>query len=216
MVFHLCVEEKALNHKQPAIVLLGPTGSGKTPLGAMLEQFGFHGTKCAHFDFGQNLRRVVQRGESDGVVSREDIEFLRGVLERNVLLEDKHFPIAQRVLQSFLRRRRVDDQTIVVMNGLPRHIGQAQALATLLEMQHVILLQCSYEVICERIARNTGGDRSARTDDDITAIKRKLEIYAERTAPLVSHFRRQGAAVQELVVTATMTAEDMWRRLSGA
>jgi hypothetical protein len=43
----------------PALLLLGPTGAGKTPLGDWLEAHGLWGRPCHHFDFGANLRAVV-------------------------------------------------------------------------------------------------------------------------------------------------------------
>ncbi len=42
-----------------AILLLGPTGSGKTPLGQALEKKGLAGRRCVHFDFGANLREIA-------------------------------------------------------------------------------------------------------------------------------------------------------------
>ncbi|MFO7905437.1 MAG: nucleoside monophosphate kinase [Pirellulaceae bacterium] len=199
--------------RQRAVLLLGPTGSGKTPLGAMLEDQGLKGQPCVHFDFGYNLRQVVTKSESDEVVSERDIEFLRGVLEHGALLEDRDFPIARRLLASFLRKRDVQAGTIVVMNGLPRHVGQAQALNSSLDVRAVILLQCSPEVVRQRIATNAGGDRTRRTDDDAEAIERKLEIYAQRTAPLVSYFRGRGTAVLEIPVTVGMTCEETWSQV---
>jgi len=198
----------------PAWILLGPTGSGKTPLGTQLEERGYQGANCVHFDFGESLREVAARGEPDAVVSAKDIEFIRSVLDAGALLEDKDFPLAERLLISFLRRRNARPDTLVVMNGLPRHVGQAQALNAILEVRRVVVLQCSAEVVHARIVSNAGGDRAAREDDDVGAIGRKLEIYAFRTAPLVEFFQRQGIDTVELQVTPTMTAEQMHALLS--
>ncbi len=196
-----------------AIVLLGPTGAGKTPLGEMLQSKGVGGRRCVHFDFGDNLRQVVARSQPDEIVSQKDIEFLRGILETGALLEDQDFPIAQRVLVAFMQRQSVAADTIIVMNGLPRHVGQAEALSQSLYMRHVILLQCCPDVVLRRIASNTGGDRTRRVDDDTRAIARKLEIYAQRTAPLVDFFRNRGAMMVDIAVTATMRGEEMWNQL---
>ena len=43
-----------------AILLLGPTGSGKSPLGDELEANGLNGRRCLHFDFGRRLRRAAE------------------------------------------------------------------------------------------------------------------------------------------------------------
>ena len=208
-----------IKHCQPmtrlldAIVLLGPTGSGKTPLGQFFEMQSTDEIRFVHFDFGENLRQVVACGRPDDRVTDSDIAFLRRVLETGALLEDKDFPIAMRILQSFLVRRQVTDTTTVVLNGLPRHIGQASSLASLLDVRRVVLLRCSPEVVQQRIANNAGGDRADRTDDQLAAIQNKLNLYQQRTIPLVEHYRVQGADIVPVEVTATMTAAEMWQLL---
>lgn len=47
--------------RTPAVLLLGSTGSGKTPLGDLIERRGLRGVRCLHFDFGVNLRKIVDR-----------------------------------------------------------------------------------------------------------------------------------------------------------
>ena len=44
--------------KYKATLILGPTGSGKTPLGNLIEQTHSNNFKYHHFDFGENLRAV--------------------------------------------------------------------------------------------------------------------------------------------------------------
>src|SRR3990172_5397895 len=79
-----------------ALLLLGPTGSGKTPLGELIAKRGLWQRKCAHFDFGAHLRRLVERDQPDDLISRRDIDFLKQILRSGDLLEDEHFPIAER------------------------------------------------------------------------------------------------------------------------
>ena len=196
-----------------AILLLGPTSTGKTPLGQVLDERGVAGQRCVHFDFGENLRQIVADGQPDEVVSREDIEFLRGVLRAGALLEDKDFPIAERVLRRFLCRQGVDAGTLVVLNGLPRHAGQASAMADILHVRSIVYLQCSAETVLARIADNTGGDRVGRRDDQAADVRRKLDIFAERTAPLADFYGANGAHILELEVSADMTPEQMWMEL---
>jgi adenylate kinase len=198
----------------PAILLLGPTGAGKTPLGELLERRGFRGAECLHFDFGQQMRDVVRRNRPDGRFSAADIGFLRGVLESGVLLEDEHFPLARRIVEAFLADRRAERQTCIVLNGLPRHVGQAQAVDAMVDVQAVIHLRCSSAAVQARIGNNVGGDRTERSDDDLEAIDRKLAIYDQRTAPLLEHYCRRGVRIVPLDVTADMTPEQMWDALN--
>ncbi len=193
-----------------AILLVGPTGAGKTPLGEMLQQRGLAGSRCIHFDFGASLRRIVERDRPGEHVGRDDVEFLRRVLQTGALLEDDHFPIAERVLRTFLDERGADEQTVVVLNGLPRHAGQAAAIEPFLAVEMVAVLDCPAEVVADRIRRDAGGDRAGRPDDDLALVRRKLAIYAERTAPLIAHYRARGVRIETLPVAATTTAEEAW------
>jgi adenylate kinase len=202
--------------RHPAMLLLGPTGSGKTPLGQAIEALGLPGMKCVHFDFGERLREVAARRAADEMLSPADIEVVRGVLASGALLEDEQFPLAQRILRSFLARRGVDSQTCVVLNGLPRHVGQARAMDAILDIRVVICLECSGDTVLHRLASNVGGDRAGRPDDCLDRVQKRLDIFQQRTAPLVDHYRRLGVPIKTLQITSTTTAADAWRMLAAA
>ena len=196
-----------------ALLLLGPTGVGKTPLGEVIEKRGLWQMRCAHFDFGMNLREAVRRNTPDGRLSRADLDFLREVLEAGVLLEDEHFPLAKRILESFLARRHVEPDTLVVLNGLPRHVGQAEAMEAVLDVRAVIHLHGSADTVLARIRTNAGGDRSDREDDDPGAIRHKLELFEQRTAPLLDYYRKRNVLVETIDITAETTPEAAWSLL---
>lgn len=199
--------------KRPAVVLLGPTGSGKTPLGQVLQQRGLHGRRCVHFDFGAQLRRIVADDPSDSCLTRQEMHVLEHVLQSGALLEDQQFPIAQRILERFLAQQAPEADTVVVLNGLPRHVGQARRLAAMLEVQTVVHLVCSAEDVLVRIQRNTGGDRLGRQDDDPQSVREKLAAYQARTVPVLEYYRAGNVPIQTIEVRADMTAEQMWHRL---
>ena len=50
-----------------ALLLIGPTGSGKTPLGELLERSGLWGRPCRHFDFGERMRRIALQSAVGGM-----------------------------------------------------------------------------------------------------------------------------------------------------
>ena len=191
-----------------ALLLLGPTGSGKTPLGQWLEARGWHDAPCIHFDFGENLRRIVAEDRPDETITPADLDFLRGVLAAGALLEDEQFPIAERILRSFLARHCVDDRTWMVLNGLPRHVGQAQAIDALLAVRLVVRLDCTPETVACRLESNIGGDRAGRSDDNLDRVRKKLDLFQRRTAPLVDHYRRQNVPIATIPISPTTTAEE--------
>ena len=197
-----------------AILLLGPTGAGKTPLGRIIQQRGLWQSKCLHFDFGANLREVVGRSRPNELISRQEIEFLRRVLESGALLEDEQFPIAERILRWFMDAHGADPHTRIVLNGLPRHVGQARAIDAILEVEAVVNLACSSGTVLGRIRTNVGGDRAGRADDDLDAVAHKLAIFNKRTALLLEHYSRRGARIETIEVTIEITPEQMWDVLS--
>jgi adenylate kinase family enzyme len=192
-----------------ALLLIGPTGAGKTPLGDALEARGLAGQPCAHFDFGRRLREIVAADDRPAYLSTDELAFLRRVLETGALLEDEHWPIAERILRAFLAERAAGGDAWVILNGLPRHVGQAEAVEGLVHVALLVKLQCPPEVIRERIRRNVGGDRAERGDDDDAAVRRKMRTYADRVVPLFLHYRRQGVPAERIDVGAETTAEDM-------
>lgn len=195
-----------------ALLLLGPTGSGKTPLGDRLEQTSLQGRRCHHFDFGANLRAVVA-GEIDVSFTSEEIRFLRRVLEAGALLEDEHFPLAARILDAFMARRNVQANDLLLLNGLPRHVAQAKAVDRKVKVVGVIQLDCGASTVTERLRRDSGGDRGQRNDDTETLVARKLAIYEERTRPLLHHYRGQGVPALKISVGAHTRPAEILDRL---
>lgn len=199
--------------RQGALLLLGPTGSGKTPLGEIIAQRGLARRRCVHFDFGAQMRRIAAAGEPEGPLSAADVAFIADVLRSGALLEDEHFHIARGILAGFRQRLRVGPDTLVVLNGLPRHVGQAAALDESVAVEWLVELVCSAEDVAARIRGNTGGDRAQRSDDSPAEVARKLAIYEQRTRPLVEHYRSRGVQHAAIPVTAATPPDDAYMQL---
>ena len=182
-----------MSFRWQTILLLGPTGAGKTPLGEILEKRGLWGRKCLHFDFGQQLRSSVVRQSTP--LNREEMAVVRAVVKANALLEDEHFPIAMKLLQDYLALHQAARSEIVLLNGLPRHDGQARMMDGYIEMLGMIRLDCAPEVVRVRIKANAGRDRKRRVDDSLAEIERKLKIYEKRTLPLFRYYQDRGVRV---------------------
>jgi len=197
---------------QEALLILGPTGSGKTPLGNHLARNGWAGRCCFHFDFGARLRRAV--GGKVGGFTDDEIAFLRQVLTSGALLENESFHLAERILQEFLDRCGIGTGDLLVLNGLPRHTGQATAIDARVAVRTVIRLHCAPDVVLERLRRNAGGDRGSRTDDDAALVREKLRIYEGRTVQLAEHYRRRGAAMHDLRVSVATGPAELLARLA--
>ncbi|MFO7900071.1 MAG: nucleoside monophosphate kinase [Planctomycetota bacterium] len=193
-----------------AVLLIGPTGSGKTPLGDRLERAGLWGGDCVHFDFGRRLRAAVRERPAD-LLSPDELDFLGRVLRRGLLLEDRHFHIARKLLSRFIEEHRsqLGRGSRLILNGLPRHLGQARDVDELVDVTAVIVLDCPPAVSVGRIRTNAGGDRDDRPDDRLDAVRQRQHDFEHRTRPVVEHYRRRGARVVELDVGVRTSAADL-------
>ncbi|MBT3377367.1 MAG: hypothetical protein HN742_06010 [Lentisphaerae bacterium] len=192
---------------QEAILLVGPTGAGKSPLGDALECHGHHGRRCWHFDFGANLRLVAAGDMRPDAFTDADVAFVQCVLSAGALLEDETFYIAEGIFRAFIDIRPVGVGDVVILNGLPRHVGQARDVARFATVVEVIALACTPEVVEARVCANVGGDRAERTDDSLAEVRRKLEIFRQRTAPLIEYYCSSGVPLTRVDVMADMTAD---------
>ncbi len=190
-----------------AVLLLGPTGSGKSPVGALLERRG----GFRHLDFGAELRAAAagERG-----LPPDDAAFVQHLLDTHALLPDARFRIAEALLDAFLRRTGFDpEREVLVLNGLPRRVTQARALAARVRVEHVVVLECDAETARARVARRRRGeglDHAGRADDAADAVERKLALYARETGPLVAHYAAQpGVRLARLAVAADTREEEL-------
>lgn len=196
-----------------AVLLLGPTGSGKSPLGDVLEARGFLGRRSHHLDFGSELRAIAS-GIGASFYSQEEREFITGVLDRGLLLENKHFVLAKKIIGLFLERSGFYPGDLLVLNGIPRHEGQAKDVASIATVHAVMVLDCSIASVMLRIGENTGGDRTGRVDDEQALIEKKLRIFEERTAPLIEHYRKAGSRIYRIDISERTATGSAYQRLS--
>jgi len=197
--------------RQSAVLILGPTGSGKTPLGQMMEKYGLWGFSCLHFDFGQELRNSIRKPNI--TLLPKEREFVSHVLDAGALLDDEHFPIALKIYEGFLNTHHAGKSTIIVLNGLPRHEGQAERMEEIVRMIAVINLECTPETVMQRILTNAGGDRAGRIDDSLEEVKRKLNLFSLRTAPLAGYYREKHVGIISVEVSAESTPAEMVQKI---
>jgi adenylate kinase len=203
-----------LQEKANAVLLVGPTGSGKTPLGDLLQERGIGARRCVHFDFGAELRRLASFAKPPEPYIQEEQQFIRQVLKGGVLLEDKDFALAKKILLDFNERMVLSRRDLLVLNGFPRHCGQARSMEELVQVKCVIVLECEARDILQRIASNTGKDRKGREDDSLEMIQKKMLLFKERTTPLVSHYSGKGAHIVTLQVKGDSRAEEVYNYLA--
>lgn len=196
------------------MLLLGPTGVGKSPLGDAIARNGLFGRRCHHLDFGSELRDAVSREDLSSHYSSKEIDFIHGVLERGLLLENEHFALAEKIFGLFLGRAEFVARDLLILNGIPRHTGQSNDIARIARIHALIVLECTADDVYRRIRNNVGGDRTERLDDDEKLIEKKLGIFRERTAPLIAYYSQRGCHIYQVNVSATTTTKQAYQSLS--
>lgn len=188
------------------MILLGPPGSGKGTQAKMLsERLGI-----PQVSTGDMLRSAVKEGTPMGLKAK-------AMMEAGGLVPDE---VVVGIVRERLVKD--DCAKGFILDGFPRTIPQADALKQTLaelnkDLDAVISLAVDNDAIVGRIAgRRTcrdcgkmyhvvfdapsiagtcdkcGGELFQRDDDQEETIRKRLEVYAEQTAPLISYYRADG------------------------
>jgi adenylate kinase len=207
------------------IVLLGPPGSGK----------GTHGKRIAEclgvptVATGDILRQAIQEGTALGRSAEDHVKSGRLVPDETVL----------GLIET--RLGRPDAARGFILDGFPRTVAQAEGLKGLLgerRLDCVVNLVVPTEVVVNRlrdrwlcsqcgaiyntstapprvagICDKCGGALKQRTDDEPETVRKRLDVYARETAPLVSYYEREGVLRN---VDASGPAEDVFAAVKRA
>jgi len=195
------------------LVLVGPPGAGK---GTQAQFLAAH-YSIPHISTGDIFRANLKAGTPLGIEAQSFMD--RGEL------------VADSVTNEMVKDRLTHDDIAngFLLDGFPRNVAQAEVLrAVLAEKQtplHAVLeLSLANEEIVARLsARRTckdcfqpsvgvdkcpqcGGDVYQREDDKAEVITRRLEVYQEQTAPIISFYRNEGLLI---TVSALGEVEDI-------
>lgn len=201
----------------PAMILFGPTGSGKTPLGRLIESRGLHGAAWRHLDFGEELRRAAGGSDSISAFDPKEREALRRILEEHRLLHDDELWIAERILRDFITKGWAlpgGARGGIVLNGLPRNVQQAELVGRYCEPRLIVELSADAATIRERLRTNRGGDRGGRADDAPDAVISKLEWYRRETEPLIELYRGMGCTAIQIPISPDTAPEETYAALN--
>ena len=153
------------------IVLLGPPGSGKGTQAQRLEAGGW-----VALSTGDLLREARAQGTELG---REASAYM----DRGDLVPDDLIVAA---LDEQLEGRDED----IALDGFPRTVAQADALAEVLEergrtLGAVVLVDVPDDVVTERISGR------GRDDDDPETVRERLLVYHGETEPLINYYEER-------------------------
>lgn len=160
---------------QPALrlIIFGRQGAGKgTQCTRLAAHFGI-----PHISTGDMLREAVAEGTEFGLQAK-------AIMDRGDLVSDD---IIVGVVEERLAKE--DAAAGYLLDGFPRTVGQAEALADIAAPRVVVNLDVPTELVLGRMLLR------GRADDTEEAISRRLELYEEQTAPLVAYYDGLGILV---------------------
>jgi adenylate kinase len=183
------------------LIFLGPPGAGKGTLALRAVEI----LNIPQISTGSIFRAAVAAQSPLGLK-------VKAIMDSGKLVDDETTIalVKERLAQDDVKKG-------YILDGFPRTIPQAEALATFSEVDkvvnfdipdagvierlggrrvcrkcgynfHVIFNKPSKEGVCD----HCGGEIYIRDDDRPEAIQKRLEVYREQTAPLIDYYRRKG------------------------
>jgi adenylate kinase len=182
------------------LLFLGPPGAGKgTQAQRLVARLGI-----PQISTGEMLRAAQAAGTELG-------RQVKAIMERGELVPD---PVVIRVVEE--RLAQPDARKGFILDGFPRTLEQAKALDALLarlglRLERCVAIQLDEEELVHRLLKRSQLEH--RTDDDEPTIRKRMEVYRERTAPLIAYYRSRGALAE---VDGLGTVEEVARRIDEA
>lgn len=195
------------------LLFLGSPGVGKgTYAQVMREELGI-----PQISTGDLLREEVKKDTPAG-------KEINAVMTKGDLVSDE---IMLKLIESRIQEK--DCENGFILDGFPRTLVQAHGLKNLIDITHVLNFKADDEVIIQRLSGritckncNTiyhkvgnqpkkenecdhcSGELIQRKDDHPVAVQNRLDIYKEKTAPLIDHYNNEGLLV-EIVINKNIT-----------
>ncbi|MBI2651052.1 adenylate kinase [Candidatus Woesearchaeota archaeon] len=196
------------------IILLGPPGVGKGTVAVKVSKE----LKIPHIATGDMLRSNVAQKTKLGLEAKH-------YMDKGLLVPDG---VVIKMVKERLKNN--DCKNGFILDGFPRTIKQADEISAIANIGKVLNLQANDSIIIKRLNRRRvcskcgfvyhldyikpknkeicdkcGGHLYQREDDKPEAIKERLKVYREKTAPLIEYYQNKGIIIN---VDASGTPEE--------
>ena len=161
------------------LILMGPPGAGKgTQAKHVAEHFGIPAIST-----GDIFRANVSEGTELGVKAKE-------YMDAGEYVPDE--------VTNLMVRNRIDEDDAkpgFLLDGYPRTLAQVEELDGMIkftghELDAVVVLTVDPEELVQRLLQRAETD--GRSDDTEDVVRRRQEVYAEQTEPLIDVYRDRG------------------------
>ena len=186
------------------LVFLGPPGAGKGTIAKEAKVF----YSIPHISTGDLFRAEQEKGSELG-------NKVKAIIASGQLVPDE-------ITIEMVRQRLSQDDTKngFILDGFPRTIAQADALAGIVDLDYVVNFVVDKDAVIKRISGRrfckstgrtyhviynppkvegiddeTGEPLYQREDDAPERVATRLEVYEKSTAPLIAYYRDKGLLV---------------------
>jgi adenylate kinase len=186
------------------LIFLGPPGSGKGTLAERVQKI----LGVPHISTGMIFRAAIAARSEIGLK-------VEAIIDAGELVDDE---LTATLVKD--RLAQADAQNGYILDGFPRTIAQADALAQFSVVDKVVNLIISDEAVMKRLCGRRvcpqcganfhvealkprkegvcdicGASLIIRNDDRIQSIARRLDVYRAQTEPLIGYYKQKGILV---------------------
>ncbi len=180
------------------LLVMGPQGSGKSTQGKLLaKKYGL-----TFISTGEIFRSLYKSGDKIGIEAEK-------YWGNGELVPDE---IVLKVLKEYFRLNPSNKGYVV--DGFPRRKSQFHLMEEAFPEPVTVLvfLTLTGGIIKQRLKKRWHLEH--RPDEQPKAIKKRLEIYAKETEPLIKEFKKHGVPVIE--IDASPSIEEIFSNIEGA
>lgn len=170
-----------LEEKFQSVLIFGPPGAGKGTMGKFLSSAGNH----FHLSSGD-----VFRGLSPESPAGRLYHSYAG--KGQLLPDDATIEIWHHYVMGLIATNRYfPKEQLLLLDGIPRTVKQAEILDRYIDVNKIILLEAEKpDLLIQRIQRRALIEK--RQDDrDADVLKKRMEVYEKETFPVLQHYPKE-------------------------
>lgn len=152
------------------ILIFGPPASGKgTQARLLAEKYSFY-----HFSTGEMFRELKEK---------KDLNKLEKQILETMTIDHGNYVSDEQTIALFKQRLiKLKHKQKLILDGIPRTIGQVDPLNQLVDVEALIYIQVpEHELVRRALARG-------RVDDTEQVVKKRLRVYQDLTHPILEKY----------------------------
>lgn len=166
--------------KYPAVLLVGPPGSGKSTLGKKLAAV----TEGFHLTAGEVLKAIPPGSPSSANIQK--------YVNSGLLVPDEVvFKVIGDYISGLISTFRYNpSRQILFLDGIPRNVNQVPFVEDLFSIVCVVVLDCQdKQILYNRLSSRLSTEK--RPDDTTDIIQQRIDIYQSTLHPILGKFTTQ-------------------------